>query len=371
MSVSLFVDAHVFDKEYQGTRTFIKGLYTELAGYADVKIFMAANDIENLKQNFPSENIVFIKYRTTSSFSRLLFEIPAIIKKYKIDYAHFQYVIPPIKKCKFIVTTHDIVFCDYPKEFSWHYRLVRKYFFKHSVLRADVVTTVSKYSKYSIQKHFKISAKKISVVSNGIAEKFFNDYDRNCAKKYVFEKYGLKKYILFVSRIEPRKNHVLLLNAFLELKLYEKGFHLAFIGKHSLKDERLNETLHNLPGEVKRFVFISDKICDEELIHFYCAADLFVYPSKAEGFGIPPLEAAALKTPVLCSNTSAMSDFYFFENQQINPFNYEEFTIKLLNSIEKKPDEKKLNEIAQIIKEKYSWKNSAKQFYQLLQCDSK
>jgi hypothetical protein len=112
----VFVDAHVFDGFFQGTRTFIKGIYSVLCRNANVKLFLGACDVSNLEKNFPNGDISFIKYKTPSSLFRLGYDIPSIIRRYKIEYAHFQYICPPIKNCRFIVTTHDVIFNEYPEE---------------------------------------------------------------------------------------------------------------------------------------------------------------------------------------------------------------------------------------------------------------
>ena len=90
-----------------------------------------------------------------------------------------------------------------------------------------------------------------------------------------------------------------------------KGFILSLIGHKSIAVPELDDMIDKLPGNIKQFICIIHETSDEDLLAFYAAATLFIYPSKAEGFGIPPLEAAALKTPVICSNTSGMSDFSF------------------------------------------------------------
>src|SRR5258705_580332 len=124
--------------------------------------------------NFPGfETISFIKYRSRSGFTRIAFEIPTILKKYKIDYAHFQYIIPPLKKCRYIVSTHDVIFSEYPDEFSMPYRIIKKFLFKQSGLRADMVTTVSAYSKRSIQKYLKVPADKFAILPNAVSSELF------------------------------------------------------------------------------------------------------------------------------------------------------------------------------------------------------
>ena len=116
--IKIFLDAHVFDGEFQGSRTFIKELYNILLQKKDLEFYIAAYDLENLKRYFPkAENIFFIKLKKRSSILRLLIEIPQLIKKHGISYAHFQYMVPPVKNCRFIVTTHDVLFNEFPKEF--------------------------------------------------------------------------------------------------------------------------------------------------------------------------------------------------------------------------------------------------------------
>ena len=361
------MDAHVFDEQYQGTRTFIKEIYAILAQKKDIDLFLGAYDIENLKKNFPdSENISFVKYRTTSAIARLSYEIPSIIKRYKIEYAHFQYIAPPIKNCKFIVTVHDVIFSEYPKEFSIFYRLSKKFLYKTSASRADIVTTVSAYSKNSIEKYLSVNPENIFIIPNGVSVKFFETYDKQIAKKYIKAKYGFEKFILFISRIEPRKNHVLLLKAYLQLNLYSKGYWLALLGTRSMRSPEFDKMLNELPQKIRQFIFIKSDIEDEDLLEFYRAAAAFVYPSKAEGFGIPPLEAAALRIPVLCSHSSAMNEFSFFGQNHIDPLDYDVFKSKLLEMVEELPDETYQKDLSELIRKDYSWIQSAEKLYQVI-----
>src|ERR1700722_18265648 len=110
--IRLFVDAHVFDDLPQCTRTFIKEIYPHLAGKPGIRLYLGAYNTDHLATIFtPSENIVLVKDNSKSGLRRLLFDIPAIVRKYGIDYAHLQYMTPPWKNCKQIVTIHDVI-CD-------------------------------------------------------------------------------------------------------------------------------------------------------------------------------------------------------------------------------------------------------------------
>ncbi len=365
-SIKLFIDAHVFDNEHQGSRTFIKELYNHLAEKKDIEFYFGAFNTDNLKHNFPRhENIHFIKYRFKKSILRLLFDIPAIIKRYRIGYAHFQYIVPLKKNCRFIVTTHDLLFNDFPDDFSFWYRFNKNLLYKIAAQKADILTTVSEYSKARLQKYFKLKAERINVLPNGISAGYFSAYQKSEAINYINNKFGCTKYLLYVSRIEPRKNHAGLLQTYLDLKLYKEEYHLVFIGHESISSAELNRLLHSLPANVRRYILFFDAVSEDDLIEFYKAATVFVYPSKAEGFGFPPLEAAALKVPVLCSNNTALNDFSFFEQNHIDISNKQLFKERLADLIESRPAQH-LETIAQNIRQKYNWQKTADTFYNLL-----
>ena len=370
-TVKIFVDAHVFDDEYQGTRTFIRGLYSVIAYENQFQLYFAAKNIENLKYELREicdfSNVHFLQLKSNNKFTRLLFEIPRLIKVNEIDFAHFQYIVPPIKNCKYIVTIHDLLFMDYKREFSLFYRLSKRFLFKYAALRSEFVTTVSNYSRDAIKKHFHIN-KPITVIPNGVSESYFKRVEKQISVQYIQEKYKMTHYLLYVSRFEPRKNHYCLLKSYLDLKLYEQDYHLVLLGHKSMGNPGF-ENLYNIQSDaIKQKIFIHDKITNEDLFHFYNGASLFVYPSIAEGFGIPPLEAGAVKTPVICSNTSAMNEFDFFEQNHIDPTNTELLKKRIKAYLEESErSHEKLNRISYLIREKYNWSNSASIFLSNIQ----
>lgn len=364
--IKIFVDAHCFDQEYQGSRTFIKGIYNYLLHKENIILYLGAYDTDILKQNFPeSGNVHFIKYKSRSRIIRLLYDIPAIIRKHGIDYAHFQYISPLIKNCKQIVTIHDLLFKEHPAEFPLHYKLVKNLLFKRSAKKADIITTVSRHSRESICRFYTVPDHQVQLIPNGVGEEFFQQIDKIQARKKIHDKYGIEKSILCVSRIEPRKNHSALINAFLELELYKKGYHLVFIGHISIKVPGLMQ-LAESNNEAKHQIHFLQKIAEPELLDFYSAAECFVYPSRAEGFGLPPLEAAATGLPVICSNACGMNEFGFFGNGHIDPDNQEMLKKQLSDMLEGNYDIDHISRITEKIKSDYTWKASSEKLYSLI-----
>lgn len=355
--MKLLIDAHVFDGKYQGTRTYLQGIYSYMTKHKDIDFYFAAYNIENLKNIFGiSNNIHYIKLSSSNKVKRLCIEFPKIIKQYKIDYAHFQYITPIIKNCKEIVTIHDILFLDFPQFFPLSYRIKKSLLFRYAAYRADLLLTVSNYSKDTIIQHFNISNKEIYITPNAVLFPG-EEYELPDIKR----KYNIDKYILSVSRIEPRKNHQLLLRAYVELDLYKKNIKLVLVGAKDLKNKIFNDYYNSLSDEIKKSILII-QVTNSELIALYKNASLFVFPSFAEGFGIPPIEAISYGCQTLCSNQTAMKEFDFFNDNFFSPYDLEDLKNKIIKNL----NINNTKEQVQSINKKYNWEKVSDLFYKIL-----
>lgn len=366
MRKKLFVDAHTFDENHQGIRTFLKGIYNAIdVDPKKLQIVLAANNIENLKQEFKNQkNFEYLKLNSKNRYIRLAYEIPKLIKRHQFDFAHFNYFLPLFlnKKCKYIVTIHDVLFLDFPQYFPLKYRITNTFLYRRSALKAKVVTTVSEYSSKRIKHHFKLNKKEIIILPNAVSNKFLKERDKNIDVKYVTQKYGLSKYILYVSRIEPRKNHLILVEAYKDLELWKQNIDLVFIGSESFNNDELNNSIKFINEKTEGKVLKFKDIANDELVRFYNASTISVFLSLCEGFGIPPIESAVLKTPTICSNATAMSDFDFFEDFLIDPNSKEKIMRKILEILREMSECQSIESmevISKKIKELYSWKKTA------------
>lgn len=349
----IFVDCHIFDKNYQGTTTYIKGIYSEFIKDKSKEFYLAAVGIDNLKKVFGThDNVQYLQLKTKNKLYRLLFDIPKLIKRNKIDFAHFQYIVPPIKYCNYIVTIHDVLFLQYPEYFPFSYRFQNKLLFKWSANYSDIVLTVSEFSKKQIQTLFKI--KDIDITPNAVDAIYFEEYDKEKIKAEVQKQYGLDKYWLYISRWEPRKNHHTLLKVFVENN-FHKEYSLVFIGDKDMVNAEYDAYFETLPKEVQAKVITMNKVEFNILLQLLRGADLSVYPSMAEGFGIPPIEAVAARVPSVCSNTTAMADFDFLKEFMFDPLDKKD----MANTIQKVLTNKVTMPNIEEVKTKYSWEVSA------------
>jgi len=354
--MKILIDAHVFDNGLQGTTSYIKNLYNTLVDFPNIQITLCANDINNLKNIFTNEKYEFIALKSKSKIWRLFYEIPKIIQNGKFDFAHFQYIVPMRKKCLYINTIHDILFLDFPNYFDLFYRISKRFLFKLSAKKSDIIFTVSQFSKNRIADFFSIPKDNIHISPNTV-------HISNASSIDVKKKYGIRNFIHYVARFEPRKNQIGLLKAYLNSNLHN-NYDLVFIGRMKDKiEKKYYEKFVKMIPAGKKNIHIFENFNEEELVAFYKQSSCFVYPSFAEGFGIPPIEAGVNCCKVLCSNQTAMADFDFFK-YTFNPNNENELQQKILEVL--KDDEYPFEEIRNVIIKRYSLNDIANRFYNIV-----
>ena len=201
-----------------------------------------------------------------------------------------------------VLAIHDLVAILYPETMTNYNRFIHNIFFAKSLKSADSIITMSEATKQSIIEKFEINDNRINVIYEGVSE-LFKPYQPEQVTS-VLNQYGLNKpYLLSVGTLEPRKNYPLLLRAFKELKT---DYDLVIIGKPGWKFEKVFTTINDL--KLSERVKILGYVKDKDLPFFYNGAEIFVFPSIYEGFGLPILEALACGKPIVCSNSSSLPE---------------------------------------------------------------
>jgi len=214
-----------------------------------------------------------------------------------------DHYIPKFSKIPVVATVHDVIPFTNPEWFTKPQRIYHQ-LLKKSIFWATHIITVSEFSKQEICRVLGINKDKISVVYNG--------YDPDWLKistvaeiNKIKQKYQLiKPYIVFVGTIQKRKNLNVLLNAINLLpSSISNSFDLIVIGKPSNHDKEAVNSLNKMVAENKaRWL---NYVNSHDLKIIVKSAECLVFPSLAEGFGLPIVEALAAGTPVIASNTSA------------------------------------------------------------------
>ncbi len=219
---------------------------------------------------------------------------------------------------KSVVTIHDLIFIRYPELYNSIDREIYNRKFRYSSEIADIVIAVSQQTKNDLIEYYKTNEKKIKVIYQGCNDR----YNINLLKKDIDEvktKYDLPMdYILYVGTIEERKN---LLNVVKALHLGKIDIPLVIIGKTT---EYLKEVVNYICKNLVENTIFLRAVPFEDLPAIYQGAQIFIYPSIFEGFGIPILEALQSGVPVITSKGGCFEEVGGKAAHYVDPMSVDE-----------------------------------------------
>lgn len=225
----------------------------------------------------------------------------------------------PIKK---IVTIHDLIFVRYPQYYSFFDRKIHLWKFKKAANTADKIIAISEQSKRDIIQYLKVPESKIEVIYQGCHKAFKEQQSEEFIQKTI-EKFNLpERFILNVGTIEDRKN---LLNIVKAIK--DTEIPLVVVGKKTKYYQKIASFIQK--NKIEEQIHFLENVSMDELAVIYKSADIFVYPSFFEGFGIPVIEALFSKTVTITSNTSCLPEAGGPDSVYIDPENHLDIQSKI------------------------------------------
>ena len=263
---------------------------------------------------------------------------------------------------KVVLTAHDVSFERYPETFSWKRRLWHMFVnFRRLALRAEKVIAVSQSTRDDLVESIGIVPKSVTVIRSGISERFCRMNRNDSMLSDVKRRYELPyRFILFVGTIEPRKNILSLVRAFDSLVGSKEAFDydVVIAGTHGWKCEGMLEEIDRLPSRAR--IHFTGFVRDEDKPALYNLSSLFVYPSLYEGFGFPPLEAAACGVPVITSNTSSFPETIGEGAMMIDPLRPDDISRALREVLRDKTLRDMLSQQGEMCALKFQWKDAAR-----------
>ena len=352
--------ADPLDRQYGGIHIYTKELLKALDKLDDKNEYIAIRS--ESKNDFEGIEEVVVSYSSFPGYRiwRLFFQLPKLLTKKGVDIvvepAHFGPFNLP-KNIKRITVIHDMTVFLYPKHHVFLSQFLQRKALPRVLKKADHIITNSENTTKDLITYFPFAQNKTTSILLGKDESFKPQRDGDVLLNYKI----IEPYILSVGTLEPRKNISTLIKAF-DIFKNETGqqHRLVLIGKKGWKSRDIFEAIDQSPfkNEIIWLGFVSKK----ELPVFYSMAEMLIYPSIYEGFGLPVLEAMACGTPVITSEISSLPEVGGNAVVYINPNSITELSqaIRELCSDAEKRDKYSQLGLAQAAK--FSWEKTAREF---------
>jgi glycosyltransferase involved in cell wall biosynthesis len=238
-------------------------------------------------------------------------ELPKLTRRHQLDLLHvpsYRRMLWP-RPCARVATIHDLAPFRVPKKYDWKRMLYGRLVVRRLAWRQDQIIAISENTARDIVRFFRLPRERITVIHNGLEHERFFPGDPEQSKGEVARRYGLRQpFFLYIARLEhPGKNHVRLIAAFDEFKTStHSDWQLVLAGSDWHGAEAIHAAIarSTFATDIRRLGFVPDA----ELPTLYRAADVFIYPSLYEGFGMPPLEAMACGCPVISSARGSLGE---------------------------------------------------------------
>jgi len=323
-------------------------------------VFLSKDNFDDFQSEKKNIKKVLVKTRWYTFMEQIV--MPFFIFREKINLMFFlHFNVPVFSRTKFVVTIHDLILITHPSKRAttlngFFYRiknLAYRFVIRHAVQRSEKVIAVSEFTKKDILENFRTNEDKIKVIYEGVFDK---KSAQNNLDNSSFLRYNITQpYLLYVGNAFPHKNLEALIQVFKKISKTRDDLSLVFVGKEDFFYKRLKSEAGDTP-KIKFLGFVPD----DDLVHVYKNASIYVFPSKYEGFGIPPLEAMREGCPVASSNASCMPEVLGSAASYFDPNNLDEMQKTIEGLIDNQSLKEDLIEKGFIQTKKYSWDDCAK-----------
>jgi glycosyltransferase involved in cell wall biosynthesis len=307
-----------------------------------------------LGKNF---NVKILRSNYSMFYEYFLLPIYLLKNKFDIFYTPDPVYMPFVSIKKKINTIHDLQPYYYKKERGFIENTYNRIMYFLSYLSSNKTIVVSENTLQECFKIIPLSRKKIINCSEGIEKNFKLMKDKRKLKN-TKEKYNISEdYIFYIGSLSPRKNILNIIYSF--EKVMDKIPHnLYLFGAYSWKDKSVHKLLNK--SKFKDRIIIKGFVEEKDLPAIYNLANLFLYPSLYEGFGLPILEAQACGCPVITSNISSMPEVAGKGALLVDPYNVDEIANSILKIINDKKTKGNLIKKGFTNIKRFSWEKTAK-----------
>jgi len=305
--VRVGLDVHTLGRRQTGNETYIRELVSALAALADPEVEYVCYHTSATSPNSALPGRVRRVWPHTP-IVRLPVSFPIALHRDRVDVAHFQYVAPPVTTARVVLMVHDISFESNP-EFLPRTQAARlRWLVPQSIRGAAQVLTVSEFTRRKMVETYRIPPDRITVTPEAAGAAFVPMHDEAAAQTVAAAGCDVpSRFILAVGNVQPRKNLRTLLDAYATLIRSGRIAHkLVLVGQRHYRGHAVFDRIARLG--IADHVVWTGYVEERVLVALYNLADLFVFPTLYEGFGLPVLEAMACGTPVVSTNVAAIPE---------------------------------------------------------------
>ncbi len=332
----------------------------------DKYILLFKNEVHNEFRDIVLQKNV--RYKVIPACNKLLFiqvRLLRVLNRIKADYYVFLSFTSPMffNKGKIINAIFDLTCWDCPESISAKMRSYYRLAYKIAAKRSRKIITCSEFSQKRICEKYNLNKNRVSVIYAGLTDIFKAAPHTDPELK---QKYGLPdKYILSLSTLEPRKNLQLLIKVYSEM--IEDGIQLPKLVLAGRQGWKLEEVFGNISDSIKEKIHFTGFIDDDDLAQVYREAELFVFPSKYEGFGLPVIEAMSQGTMVVTSDAASLPEVAGDAGIMFRSDDKTELRKALIKALSLSDDEKAVRQRAgRSISNSFVWEDEAEKLYNII-----
>lgn len=324
---------------------------------ADQFIVYYHQDLASVLKNAPA-NFIFRKlnwpFRKFWTHLRLSWELIW----HKSDKFFASNALPLFCRGEVTLTVHDLGFLKNPELYHFLERWYQKIFHYFAINRANKIIAVSRTTAEDIKFYFPQAKNKIKIIYNGFDQNKFKPILKN-TNSDIYQKYSLPaKFLLYIGRLETKKNIQNLLKAFALLD--NQNVHLVLAGRPGNFGYQEILALAKNP-KIKDRVHLLGYVSAEDYPLILASADIFVFPSQFEGFGIPVLEAMSSGVPTVISDLAVLHEIADEASLYFNPQEPRDIANQIDLLLNKQSLQKDLVEKGFLQSRKFSWQICAQE----------
>lgn len=355
------IDARLLQGDFTGDRTYWRGLIRGLSRLKSEDEFVLYT-YPNMSAAPPSETAGLPTRDTPAMCWRTwsLWAFPRALDKDRVDVAHVQYSIPPFAPCPVISSVHDISFRTRAQYYRFKDKFLLHRGFSYAAKHAAKILAISLYTKSEIVNVYGVAPERVEVVYSGVDEQF-RPLDRAESRDLVRRKYAIASpFVVTVGLTPERKNVQRLIQAFAQSKEELRSDHkLVLVGRPGGDEGKFTGLAESLG--ISEDMIITGYVPSEDLPSLYNAADLCVYPSVYEGFGLPAAEAMACGVPVITGDRSSLPEVVGGAGITVDPYQTEAFAEAIARVLSSESLRAELSAKGPAQAAKFSWDTMARQ----------